>query len=152
MINKQQIQINQVNESDKYKQEYLKTLKLANSLYNKGAKSTSLYNYKIGLADFFEAKQYTLSVYDYLKNDKKIKDQMDFFLKAVDNQILNTEKNMKNQFTLNNYSPYNNQDGIDFKDELKKVFEKNETKNSTVLIQKKPEKKENKDNKESSIS
>ena len=42
MINKQQSQINQVNESDKYKQEYLKTLKLANSLYNKGAKSTSL--------------------------------------------------------------------------------------------------------------
>lgn len=108
----------------------------ANNLYKVATNLSSQYCHTEAYDKFYEAKRLTLSVYDNLKSDLRTKNQMDYFLKALESQILNTEINMRNQFKVQQKP----QEATDFSNELRKVFNKKEdikaTSNVTVEVQK----------------
>lgn len=139
-------QIHQQNNQKNEKNEKMNILKKANGVYNKAIKNSSIYLYKEALDDFIEAKNLTLSVYEDLYNDIKVKEQMDFFLKALESQIRNVENMKKSQFQIN--KPVLD-GGIDFTYEIQKVFNKDkETSNSSnVLVSKSPRNISSNDNK-----
>ena len=128
---------------EKQKQkELMQILHKANTCYNKAVKNSSQYYYKEAYEDFCEAKKLTMSVYDQLKVDNKTKDQMDHFLKALEFQISNTDNFKKNQFVYNNNKNYSNYDKKtdEIADEIKKVFNKNQS--DQVLLVKNEKKQE----------
>lgn len=108
----------------------MQTLYKANNVYKIAVSLSSQFCHTEAFDKFYEAKRLTLSVYESLKVDLRTKNQMDYFLKAIESQILNTEINMRNQFKLQQKP----QEPTDFSDELRKVFnKKDEVKSSSSV-------------------
>lgn len=103
----------------------MKTLYKANEYYKSAYTYSSQYLYTDALNSFYEARRLTQSVYNVLKHNKKTKEQMDYFLKAIESQLKNNEDKKKAQFnypsSINN-TLNNNQNELS--EELKKVFSK----------------------------
>jgi SpoVK/Ycf46/Vps4 family AAA+-type ATPase len=111
------------NIEDKKKQ-LMTILYEANQVFKQGVKQSQVFSYIEAINLFNEAKLKTLSVYNNLKSDPVVKQQMDHFLKAIDSQINNCENLKRQQFQIKpQYTP-----SVDFEAEIKRVFEKNSEK------------------------